>query len=302
MFQIDKERYNSILKEKYPLDDFTILSFEQATGPVKILCNKCNNIYEYKSGTTLYNKKRKHLCPLCNTKTMKRVYEVCKNEKIKILKFGKKTTDKYTLQCKKCQEKFDIIPDNWIMNKCPKCGYNKNMISIEERQKEINNLFGENEFLILSKEPATTNFIIQHKCGYIRKTQFSAFMRSPKCPLCSNKISKGEKAIIDYLEKNNITYSSQVKMGNTKQKFDFLINNKIVIEYNGEQHYKPVEIFGGEERFKQQILYDENKKNFCLKNNLTLLIISYRDYDNIETILDAFFKKFNDQSQDVKED
>ena len=39
-----------------------------------------------------------------------------------------------------------------------------------------------------------------------------------------------------------------------------------------------------------------------LKNNLTLLIISYRDYDNIETILDAFFKKFNDQSQDVKED
>lgn len=301
MFQANKNQYENNLKEKYPLDDFTILYFEKSTGPVKIKCNKCNNIYSYKTGTSLYNKRRKHFCPLCNTKTIKKLYDICKNENIEILEYGKKTTDTWILQCKKCEQKFSIIPDNWLLNKCPNCGHNKKMISIKDRQKEIDNIFGKNEYLILSNEPTSFNFIIKHKCGYIRKTQYSAFIRNPKCPLCNKKISKGELSILEYLNKNNIAYETQVKMGNTRQTFDFLVNNKIVIEYNGEQHYKPINIFGGEERFKQQTIYDENKKDFCLKNNLILLIISYKDYNNIETILDNFFKKLNDQSQDVKE-
>ena len=58
----------------------------------------------------------------------------------------------------------------------------------------------------------------------------------------------------------------------------------LYIEYNREQHYNPIAFFGGEEKFKKQIEYDCLKKDF-LKDKL--LVISYLDFDKIESILES---------------
>tara|TARA_Y100000034_G_scaffold126705_1_gene178347 strand:- start:5106 stop:5891 length:786 start_codon:yes stop_codon:yes gene_type:complete len=50
---------------------------------------------------------------------------------------------------------------------------------------------------------------------------------------------------------------------------------KIAFEYNGKQHYQPVDIFGGESSFKSQIRRDELKKQLCKNNNIKLIIIPY---------------------------
>ncbi len=79
--------------------------------------------------------------------------------------------------------------------------------------------------------------------------------------------------------------------------FDFYITKlNLYIEYNGEQHYRPVQ-FGGmpiekaKDRFVSQKNRDGIKKKYCYENNLSLLIIPYWEKDNIENILSLEINK-----------
>lgn len=58
-------------------------------------------------------------------------------------------------------------------------------------------------------------------------------------------------------------------------KLDFLI------EFNGEQHYKPVKKFGGARGVYRQQYNDSLKKQYCLKNNLRLVTIPYFDENKL---------------------
>lgn len=57
------------------------------------------------------------------------------------------------------------------------------------------------------------------------------------------------------------------------------------IEYNGIQHYKSVDFFGGEKYLKTIQFLDKQKRNLCLENNCKLWIIKYDytedDYHNL---------------------
>lgn len=55
-------------------------------------------------------------------------------------------------------------------------------------------------------------------------------------------------------------YTLKHQIGNFKIRVDFVLKYKdktVIIEYNGKQHYQPVEFFGGEEKFKKQQIRDE---------------------------------------------
>lgn len=58
------------------------------------------------------------------------------------------------------------------------------------------------------------------------------------------------------------------------------------IEYDGKQHYYPINFFGGEERLKKNIQRDEIKTNYCFVNNIRLLRIRYDE--NIIEALEKF--------------
>src|SRR5690606_31435176 len=61
-----------------------------------------------------------------------------------------------------------------------------------------------------------------------------------------------------------------------RQRFDVYIQNlNIAIEYNGIQHYKPVDFFGGEEGFADNQRRDEQKKELCKQNGCLLLEVKY---------------------------
>lgn len=59
------------------------------------------------------------------------------------------------------------------------------------------------------------------------------------------------------------------------------------IEYNGEQHYKSVKYFGGQETLIKIQKRDKIKQDFCENNNMKILIIKYNEnlYNKIKTIL-----------------
>jgi len=50
---------------------------------------------------------------------------------------------------------------------------------------------------------------------------------------------------------------------------------KLGFEYNGLQHYEPVEFFGGEKAFRKQKLRDQKKKKLCVENGIKLIEIRF---------------------------
>lgn len=63
----------------------------------------------------------------------------------------------------------------------------------------------------------------------------------------------------------------------------FLPIHKIAIEFQGAQHIRPVDYFGGEKAFKQQKKRDEQKIKLCQENNCQLIEV-FQGYDKNEVI------------------
>lgn len=60
---------------------------------------------------------------------------------------------------------------------------------------------------------------------------------------------------------------------------------KLGFEYNGLQHYKPVEHWGGEESLKKQQERDKRKQQLCNQNDVKLIIIKYDEQLSKDLIL-----------------
>ena len=112
------------------------------------------------------------------------------------------------------------------------------------------------------------------------------------------KYTQGELKVKKYLQRKHIKYKPQYKLiiNNRIHIFDFaLIDRKGVkafIEYDGEQHYKPISIFGGEKGFKERQERDREKNIFCSQNNICLIRISYYKND-INSFLNKELKDIN---------
>lgn len=95
--------------------------------------------------------------------------------------------------------------------------------------------------------------------------------------------SFGEFKIIELLESNNIPYKKEKTFDdcrfpstNYMAKFDFYVNDKYLIEFDGIQHFS----FSGtswdtKEQFEITKARDTYKNQWCLKNNIPLIRIPY---------------------------
>lgn len=135
---------------------------------------------------------------------------------------------------------------------------------------------------------------ILHRCkldGHEWNAKPSNILHGKGCPKC--KSSKGEKAISMWLDKKDILYEPQKIFEDCKNilflPFDFYLPKyNICIEFQGRQHYEPVDYFGGEKSFEIQILRDNIKKEYCQKNNIILFEIPY--YSDLD---DELIKLYN---------
>ncbi len=100
------------------------------------------------------------------------------------------------------------------------------------------------------------------------------------CPICSS--SHGERYIKDYLDRKSIAYVREktfddcLNKENHNLRFDFYIPSmNLCIEYDGIQHFKPMEYFGGQVEFDKIRLNDSIKNKYCLLNSISLLRIKY---------------------------
>lgn len=91
-------------------------------------------------------------------------------------------------------------------------------------------------------------------------------------------------------------------MKNEKElKCDFFIPKlNLIIEFDGHQHYYPVYYFKGFKSFKKTIKCDWIKNRYALKNRINILRIPFKEYDNMENLIDDAIAKINNQEHSLK--
>lgn len=157
------------------------------------------------------------------------------------------------------------------------------------------------EFLHQDHMNASGQWLWKCRCGICGNTftALPAKVNNGHITSCGCRIqSSGEEYIKRLLEDYNISFIPQYKFDNCKLKyalrFDFAItsNNQILglIEYDGKQHFEPIEFFGGEDGFKKTQERDEIKNTYCKLHNIPLLRLPYiLSTDEIKTKIYEYY-------------
>ena len=109
------------------------------------------------------------------------------------------------------------------------------------------------------------------------------------------RASRGEIKIADVLSEAGLTFQEEysfqdlVSSSGRPLRFDFAVfddngNLDFLIEYQGIQHYEPLEIFGGEENFKIQQQRDMEKKKLFAENGVRLIEWKYDIIPNLSNL------------------
>jgi len=111
------------------------------------------------------------------------------------------------------------------------------------------------------------------------------------CPTCCE--SNGENKIRTFLNENNIKYIKEKKFSNCinvkELPFDFYLPEyDVLIEFDGVQHFNPINYFGGIDALNNQIINDKIKNDFARVNNFHLLRIRFDEINEINKILNTY--------------
>jgi hypothetical protein len=187
-----------------------------------------------------------------------------------------------------------IRPNDTLCGKgCPVCGVEKSGNSrFKTHIQYVEELKLVNENIIVVENYNGANTPILHKClidGYEWHATPHNILCGTGCPKCNE--SKGEKAIRQWLIKHNIEYNSQKRFSDCCDKislpFDFYLPEyNCCVEYDGIQHFKSIEWFGGRESLDYTQKHDKIKTEYCQNNNIKLLRIPY--YKDVEEELNNF--------------
>lgn len=181
---------------------------------------------------------------------------------------------------------------------CSQCGHEKVGLSRRTPLLKMIELFTEvhglryDYSLVVHTEFHNKVIIICRVHGKFEQTPHHHLYGQCNCPQCVIPMSKGERQIEKILMNLEITYETQKKFDDCKNifclPFDFHISDRnLLIEYDGEQHFKPIEFFGGEESFEKRKKNDEIKNKYCRDNNIELLRIRFDE--DVEEKLVTYF-------------
>lgn len=175
----------------------------------------------------------------------------------------------------------DLVHGNTKSCGCLKADLHSTMNDLTNQQ------FGELTALYTNSVANDGQRIWHCKCSCGKEVDVRAgALRSGKTQSCGCKTSKGNLLIRNFLQEHQINFIQEYSFDdlytstqNNPLRFDFAIfkNQNLVclVEYNGKQHYEPIEYFGGKESLKKQQKNDKLKIEYCNNHQIKLYIIDY---------------------------
>ena len=114
---------------------------------------------------------------------------------------------------------------------------------------------------------------------------------------------KSEEMVYEYtkklFKKNEVIHQHRPYFLHTKNgqmSYDvFVCGENIAIEYQGKQHFEPVEYFGGKEHFEEQKKRDQLKQNLSRENGILLIYVNYWEDISVELIRNKVIEEFKTQ-------
>ena len=270
---------------------YLLVNYVNARTKIKIICKE-HGIFEQLPNNHLNGKG----CPKCTDQTKTTNKFIIDAKKVHGDNFGYLLVNYVNARTKIkiiCKEHgiFEQLPNNHLNGKgCPKCSYK--IFTTEEFIEKVKNIHN-NKYSYPNTNYINNKTKIKIDCPIHGEFEQRPddHIRGIGCPFC--KESHGEKEIRILLEQNNIIFETQKKFKNCRNKnqlpFDFYLPNiNLIIEYDGEQHFKPLNFFGGKEGLKNRKKLDIIKNNFCKNSGIGLLRIKYNE--NIENKIKNYLK------------
>jgi predicted nucleic-acid-binding Zn-ribbon protein len=287
------EKSNEIHNNKY---DYSLVCYKNNFTKVKIICSE-HGIFEQTPSNHIHSKQG---CPKCYG-----------NKKITLDEFIKTAAiihdDKYDYSLVDYKNNFTkvkiICPEHGIFEQkpnghliqksgCLKCS-GKNTKTTEEFISFAKSVHVDlYDYSLVDYVSGNIKVkIICKKHGIFEQKPDIHTNRRHGCPKCRK--SKGELQIIKTLNENKILFVQQKEFEDCKDKnalyYDFYLpDHNLCIEYDGLQHFEPIEFWGGVENLEYIQKHDQIKTDFCVDNDIKLIRIKYnrklKDSDILEKI------------------
>ena len=169
---------------------------------------------------------------------------------------------------------------------CTSCWKENRVLGKEEFIKRAREVHGDKyDYSKVNYINASTSVcIICPKHGEFWQTPHS-HLNGNGCQFCSNEGNISENKLYDELIhniKDEIIKQKKFKWLKYKNpmSIDFYIpSKKIAIEYQGKQHFKPVQWYGGKDIFEELLKRDKQKIKLCEKNGIKLLHFTFDKKD-----------------------
>lgn len=172
----------------------------------------------------------------------------------------------------------ELIRQRWnTQPRCPDCYSENRRLSLEhviKKSKKIHGSAYRYDKLVLGKNLKERSLIYCMKCLIYFSQKPSDHLRGSGCPKCCE--SKHERKIKVWLQTTDYKFESQKIFPELRHKLplkcDFYLEDfNLVIEFDGIQHFEPVEAWGGAEKLAMTQARDRLKNDHCTEKRINLL-------------------------------
>lgn len=304
MKRLTNDQFLEKIYQQYGLKYQILEEYRNCRAGIRVLCNDC----KYEWITNGHKLLSQHGCPQCGREKARNTpkWSISQKDFLKKIPFefikkiivvGKYKTQHSCIevQCRACKRVWESSAYKLYRKQgCEVCGRKRKGLA----SRKTHNCFIE-EVEIAHRDSLsviglymTGKSRINVKCNECGYKWFPVARRLlvRGCPQCCS--SKGENKIRGILERNSINFKSQYYfddlngVGGGRLRFDFAIvsNGKMIhlIEYDGPQHFKPILKMGGEQRFKTSQKNDKIKDDYCKRNGIRLIRISFQMFSKID--------------------
>lgn len=298
-------------------DNITILSeYTTQLGDITYRHNPCGRVHTKRAGGLMTMKfgcdpcAREYSNQLATWTNDKFLSEVAKSKESNEYTFLEEYIgydDKMDVRHDICGHKYKISPNEFLRlgSRCPVCSRKKvakkKTLKHEDWVTRIDRHLGEDYELLDDYKNAKTKIRVRHKsCGTVFSKSPADLERIVKCTICpgEKRMTNGEVEVAEWLSAHGFEYDHEVTFEDCYHilplRFDFAILDdehsvQTLIEFNGRQHYEPIEYFGGQETYELTVLRDNIKKEYAENNGIPLITIRYNE--DVDTVLSTLISR-----------
>lgn len=274
---------------------------------VRYICNKHPTV-GVQSITWGHLKNARFGCRICAGKCKTTEEFILGNPKINpnvhILSEYTKYDEPLDCQCNDCGFLWSTTPASLRQGcGCPECGKIKRGLACRKSPEEFAaKVYAQNPNIEIITPYTRLHDPITCRCKidgtiFVVTQAANLLHENVQCPYCTT--SKSEQIIINILNKHGFDYEFHYRFDDCRYiltlEFDFVLFDDdgdilCAIEYDGEQHFMPIDFAGKGEIWALQHLHitqerDKAKTNYCYEKHIPLIRIPYWERKNMECFI-----------------